>query len=87
MSLRMSFGNTAAWRETATLSSDVTWRPDPIRHAPWEIDAGAARTYPALSRMGCEMRIKKLDHSALVVRDLDRARWFYGEALGLVEVQ
>lgn len=32
------------------------------------------------------MRIKKLDHSGLVVRDLDRARWFYGDALGLVEV-
>ncbi len=32
------------------------------------------------------MRIKKLDHSALVVRDLERARWFYGEALGLVEI-
>lgn len=32
------------------------------------------------------MRIKKLDHSALVVRDLKRADWFYGTVLGLVEV-
>ena len=54
--------------------------------APWQIGDRAARTWPALARTGCEMRIKRLDHSALVVRDLDRARWFYGEALGLVEV-
>ena len=32
------------------------------------------------------MHIKKLDHSALVVRDLDKARWFYGEVLGLEEI-
>lgn len=32
------------------------------------------------------MLIRKLDHSALVVRDLDRAGWFYGEVLGLPEV-
>ncbi len=32
------------------------------------------------------MHIKKMDHSALIVRDLDRARWFYGEVLGLVEI-
>ncbi len=32
------------------------------------------------------MHIKKMDHSALVVRDLDRARWFYGDVLGLVEI-
>lgn len=32
------------------------------------------------------MRIKKMDHSGLVVRDLDRARWFYGDVLGLVEI-
>ncbi len=32
------------------------------------------------------MQIKKLDHSALVVSDLERARWFYGTVLGLEEV-
>lgn len=32
------------------------------------------------------MQIKKLDHSALVVGDLERARWFYGTVLGLAEV-
>lgn len=32
------------------------------------------------------MEIRKLDHSALVVRDLDRARRFYGEVLGLHEI-
>lgn len=32
------------------------------------------------------MQIKKLDHSALVVSDLERARWFYGAVLGLQEV-
>ncbi len=30
--------------------------------------------------------IKKLDHSALVVRDLRRACWFYGDVLGLPEI-
>jgi len=32
------------------------------------------------------MHIKKLDHSALVVSDLERARRFYGTVLGLTEV-
>ncbi|MCW5879864.1 MAG: VOC family protein [Anaerolineae bacterium] len=32
------------------------------------------------------MRIIKLDHSALIVSDLDRARWFYGDVLGLAEI-
>lgn len=32
------------------------------------------------------MQIKKLDHVALVVRDLARARWFYGTVLGLEEI-
>jgi catechol 2,3-dioxygenase-like lactoylglutathione lyase family enzyme len=32
------------------------------------------------------MQITKLDHSALVVRDLERARAFYGGVLGLVEI-
>ncbi len=32
------------------------------------------------------MHIKKLDHSALIVTDLERAGWFYGEVLGLQEV-
>ena len=32
------------------------------------------------------MHIKKLDHSGLIVRDLDRARQFYSEVLGLVEI-
>lgn len=32
------------------------------------------------------VHLKKLDHSALVVRDLERSSWFYGEVLGLEEV-
>lgn len=32
------------------------------------------------------MRLRKLDHSALVVQDLEKASWFYGEVLGLQEV-
>ncbi len=32
------------------------------------------------------MQLRKLDHSALVVRDLERSSWFYGEVLGLEEV-
>ena len=32
------------------------------------------------------MHLNKLDHSALVVRDLERSSWFYGEVLGLEEV-
>ncbi len=32
------------------------------------------------------MHIKKLDHSALVVSDLARARAFYGDVLGLREI-
>lgn len=32
------------------------------------------------------VQIKKLDHSALVVSDIDRARRFYGVVLGLPEV-
>jgi catechol 2,3-dioxygenase-like lactoylglutathione lyase family enzyme len=32
------------------------------------------------------MEIKKLDHSALVVADLERTRWFYGAILGLQEI-
>jgi catechol 2,3-dioxygenase-like lactoylglutathione lyase family enzyme len=32
------------------------------------------------------MQITKLDHSALVVRDLERARAFYGALLGLTEI-
>lgn len=32
------------------------------------------------------MHLRKMDHSALIVRDLERARWFYGEVLGLEEV-
>lgn len=32
------------------------------------------------------MEIRKLDHSALVVRDLAAARRFYGEILGLEEI-
>jgi catechol 2,3-dioxygenase-like lactoylglutathione lyase family enzyme len=32
------------------------------------------------------MEIKKLDHSAPVVADLERARWFYGAVLGLQEI-
>lgn len=32
------------------------------------------------------MQIKKMDHSALVVRSLERSRWFYGDVLGLVEI-
>lgn len=32
------------------------------------------------------VRIRKMDHSALVVRDLERSGWFYGEVLGLAEV-
>lgn len=32
------------------------------------------------------MQIKKMDHSGLIVRDLERSRWFYGDVLGLVEI-
>jgi catechol 2,3-dioxygenase-like lactoylglutathione lyase family enzyme len=32
------------------------------------------------------MQLKKLDHSALVITDLARARQFYGEVLGLTEI-
>ena len=32
------------------------------------------------------MHIEKLDHSALVVSDLDRAQRFYGQVLGLQEI-
>lgn len=32
------------------------------------------------------MHLRKMDHSALIVRDLERASWFYGEVLGLEEV-
>lgn len=32
------------------------------------------------------MRIKNLDHIALVVDDLERARWFYGQVLCLEEI-
>ncbi len=32
------------------------------------------------------MQIKRLDHSALVVADLDRTRWFYSHVLGLEEI-
>jgi catechol 2,3-dioxygenase-like lactoylglutathione lyase family enzyme len=32
------------------------------------------------------MAITKLDHSALVVADLERVRWFYGTLLGLEEI-
>lgn len=32
------------------------------------------------------MQIRRLDHSALVVSDLERARRFYGELLGLQEI-
>lgn len=34
----------------------------------------------------CMVHLKKLDHSALVVRDLEQSSWFYGEVLGLEEV-
>jgi catechol 2,3-dioxygenase-like lactoylglutathione lyase family enzyme len=30
--------------------------------------------------------IRKLDHSALVVSDVERSRWFYGTVLGLEEI-
>jgi glyoxylase I family protein len=33
-----------------------------------------------------KLQIKKLDHCALVVRDIERSRHFYGDVLGLVEI-
>ncbi len=33
-----------------------------------------------------KLRIKRLDHSALVVRDVERSRQFYGDVLGLAEI-
>lgn len=39
-----------------------------------------------MPRTRCMMHIKKMDHCALIVRDLDHSRWFYGEVLGLVEI-
>ncbi|MDR7570223.1 MAG: VOC family protein, partial [Armatimonadota bacterium] len=32
------------------------------------------------------MDIRSLQHCSLVVRDLERSRWFYGKVLGLEEV-
>jgi catechol 2,3-dioxygenase-like lactoylglutathione lyase family enzyme len=32
------------------------------------------------------MQLLNLDHSTLIVRDLERARWFYGDVLGLREI-
>ncbi len=32
------------------------------------------------------MQLRKMDHTALIVQDLERARHFYGEVLGLQEV-
>src|SRR6202158_4062235 len=32
------------------------------------------------------MHLRKMDHTALIVRELERSRWFYGEVLGLQEV-
>jgi catechol 2,3-dioxygenase-like lactoylglutathione lyase family enzyme len=32
------------------------------------------------------MQLRKMDHTALVVQELERSRWFYGEVLGLQEV-
>jgi catechol 2,3-dioxygenase-like lactoylglutathione lyase family enzyme len=32
------------------------------------------------------MQLRKMDHTALVVQELERSRWFYGKVLGLQEV-
>ncbi len=32
------------------------------------------------------MHLRKMDHTALIVQELERSRWFYGEVLGLQEV-
>ncbi len=32
------------------------------------------------------MQLRKMDHTALIVQELERSRWFYGEVLGLQEV-
>jgi catechol 2,3-dioxygenase-like lactoylglutathione lyase family enzyme len=32
------------------------------------------------------MQLRKMDHTALIVQDLERSRRFYGEVLGLLEV-
>jgi glyoxylase I family protein len=39
-----------------------------------------------MNRTKCKIHIKKMDHSGLIVRDLERSRWFYGKVLGLVEI-
>ncbi|MFN8496523.1 MAG: VOC family protein [Anaerolineae bacterium] len=33
------------------------------------------------------MHIKRLDHTAIIVGDMDKARWFYGDVLGLEEIR
>jgi catechol 2,3-dioxygenase-like lactoylglutathione lyase family enzyme len=32
------------------------------------------------------MQLRKMDHTALIVKELERSRWFYSEILGLQEV-
>ncbi|GAC1652684.1 MAG: VOC family protein [Ktedonobacteraceae bacterium] len=32
------------------------------------------------------MQLRKMDHTALIVQDLERSSWFYGKVLGLQEV-
>jgi catechol 2,3-dioxygenase-like lactoylglutathione lyase family enzyme len=32
------------------------------------------------------VQLRKMDHTALIVEELERSRWFYGEVLGLQEV-
>jgi glyoxylase I family protein len=39
-----------------------------------------------MHRANRKIHIKKMDHSGLIVRDLDRSRWFYADVLGLVEM-
>jgi catechol 2,3-dioxygenase-like lactoylglutathione lyase family enzyme len=48
-----------------------------------ERDMGAIRRRPETQR---PVKIRKVDHSALVVSDLEQTRWFYGDVLGFAEL-
>ena len=48
-------------------------------------NAGAVRRHNKTQETLRPVKIKKVDHSALVVSDMERTRWFYGDVLGFSE--